>query len=537
MLLLALPLTLALVGDLCISDLDRADVAAVHAALDRRISGRRLPRIQPQLQWPLEPAADFKDFNYFVMSQQVDHDPGPGILDYNCGARTYDGHLGTDIGIYPFPWNMMDAETVTVVAAAPGKIVFHHDGEFDKNCDSPSVPANKVAIQHADGSIAWYVHLKQGSLTAKQVGDTVVAGEALGDIGSSGHSSGPHLHFEVYDADKKLIDPFHVPGGCNALNPAKWWAEQLPYHDPRVQRIMFSDAPVEESPVCGVQAVTHERASFCPSETVYLYRFFTGIDIAEPVTVTLRDPNDKTAYQSVNQLVVAKTQRWLGQYLLPPKSQPGEWTLTIQHQGIDYTRTFTVDLDGCSPLPCAAHLDCPLGQICEAGTCTSGECATDADCGPDGLCAVESHTCSPAPADTTTTATAPVDPNSTTSADLTSTGEAMGSTTSPGTTTDDLPSTGTTSTAPPVPDTTDTATASPDTPTDPGGSDTTMGHEAPISTSTSTTGDVPSSTSTGATRPDTAIDEGCNCSSEPSAPALSLITLLVALGRRRRGRW
>lgn len=160
MLTLALPLALALAGDLCMSDLDRADVAAVHAALDRRMPGEHRPRSKPMLKWPLQAAADFKDFNFFVLSQQVDHDPGPGVLDYSCGARTYDGHFGTDIGIYPFPWNMMESEMVTVVAAAPGEIVFRHDGEFDKNCDSQPVPANMLGIQHTDGSTAWYAHLK-----------------------------------------------------------------------------------------------------------------------------------------------------------------------------------------------------------------------------------------------------------------------------------------------------------------------------------------------------------------------------------------
>ena len=38
-------------------------------------------------------------------------------------------------------------------------------------------------FMHADGSIAWYGHMKSGSLTEKQ--DTVAQGEYLGIIGSS----------------------------------------------------------------------------------------------------------------------------------------------------------------------------------------------------------------------------------------------------------------------------------------------------------------------------------------------------------------
>ena len=50
---------------------------------------------------------------------------------------------------------------------------------------------------HADGSVAWYGHMKAGSLTNKAVGQTVSSGEYLGIVGSSGNSTGPHLHFGI----------------------------------------------------------------------------------------------------------------------------------------------------------------------------------------------------------------------------------------------------------------------------------------------------------------------------------------------------
>jgi murein DD-endopeptidase MepM/ murein hydrolase activator NlpD len=68
----------------------------------------------------------------------------------------------------------------------PGRITFSHDGNY-------------VAVRHADGSLGWYMHLKQGSV-AVQVDQRVRRGEKLGELGNSGMSHAPHLHFCVLDA-------------------------------------------------------------------------------------------------------------------------------------------------------------------------------------------------------------------------------------------------------------------------------------------------------------------------------------------------
>jgi hypothetical protein len=49
--------------------------------------------------WPLKKNSTFTDIYYATESNYVDHDPTTGILDWNCGARTYDGHNGTDISL------------------------------------------------------------------------------------------------------------------------------------------------------------------------------------------------------------------------------------------------------------------------------------------------------------------------------------------------------------------------------------------------------------------------------------------------------
>ncbi|GAA1152435.1 M23 family metallopeptidase [Ornithinicoccus hortensis] len=60
-----------------------------------------------------------------------------------------------------------------------------------------------VKLTLDDGTVLVYGHL---STLAVKVGDEVAAGEVLGEVGSTGRSTGAHLHFEVRVADEPL-DP------------------------------------------------------------------------------------------------------------------------------------------------------------------------------------------------------------------------------------------------------------------------------------------------------------------------------------------
>jgi murein DD-endopeptidase MepM/ murein hydrolase activator NlpD len=53
---------------------------------------------------------------------------------------------------------------------------------------------NCVMIDHGDGLVSVYAHMKSISV---KVGQNVVSGATVGYVGSTGLSTGPHLHFEI----------------------------------------------------------------------------------------------------------------------------------------------------------------------------------------------------------------------------------------------------------------------------------------------------------------------------------------------------
>lgn len=61
-----------------------------------------------------------------------------------------------------------------------------------------------VFIRHEDGSLSIYGHMSDIDVTE---GQTVHAGDVIGLSGNTGHSTAPHLHFGLKDADGEWVDP------------------------------------------------------------------------------------------------------------------------------------------------------------------------------------------------------------------------------------------------------------------------------------------------------------------------------------------
>ncbi|MCR5874431.1 M23 family metallopeptidase [Phenylobacterium sp. J426] len=106
-------------------------------------------------------------------------------LPWEEGGRL---HAGVDI----------QAESGEAVRAAADGVVVE--------AGQSSTYGRYVALKHAEGLTSFYAHLGAVSGHLRR-GMAIKAGEAVGKIGSSGVSTGPHLHFEIRDSRDRPLNP------------------------------------------------------------------------------------------------------------------------------------------------------------------------------------------------------------------------------------------------------------------------------------------------------------------------------------------
>lgn len=118
-----------------------------------------------------------------------------------------------------------------IVADAPGIVVIAVDGVPDNvpgRVNKYNMHGNFVVIDHQNGEYSLFAHLIPGSLRVRK-GMFVAAGTELGRCGNSGHSTAPHLHWQVMtDVDASYargVQPRYMPyernGGSSVDLPQK----------------------------------------------------------------------------------------------------------------------------------------------------------------------------------------------------------------------------------------------------------------------------------------------------------------------------
>ncbi|MBO6620883.1 MAG: peptidoglycan DD-metalloendopeptidase family protein [Balneola sp.] len=313
--------------------------------------------IDVRFSWPLRAESHLFDYGYHGVSNFVDLNSGypRQLKDYTCGTRTYDtdngyNHAGTDFFTWPFAWNKMDNGEVAVVAGAPGVIIYSSDGNDDRSCSFNSRNWNAVYIQHSDGSVAWYGHLKRNSLTSKRVGEEVEEGEYLGIVGSSGNSTGPHLHFELHDEDGAVVDPFK--GSCNQI-AGSLWKSQPDYYDSEINALRthssgpsFNQCPEPETP--------NYKDGFLVGEEIVTTAYYRDQLQGQNTTykiITPSETNFRSWNHASNEVPHYAASYWYWLNTLSSFAETGLWKFEAQFQGKSYSHYFTVSDPDTKPIP------------------------------------------------------------------------------------------------------------------------------------------------------------------------------------------
>ena len=121
--------------------------------------------------------------------------PASGIITSPYGPRKGGFHYGVDIG---------NKRGTPIIAAASGIVtkVVSSCSEGRSSCGGRY--GNYVVIDHPNGTSTMYAHLNSVSVS---VGTTVSQGQKIGTLGNTGRSTGPHLHFEVRNANGSTMRP------------------------------------------------------------------------------------------------------------------------------------------------------------------------------------------------------------------------------------------------------------------------------------------------------------------------------------------
>ena len=152
-----------------------------YVPLNQPVTGRMVSPDLPPLSGPENylpsGSSGFNGFKY----------PAQGTLTSGYGWRWGRMHRGIDVAA---------PVGTPIVASAPGVVEFSgwNSGGY----------GNMVDIRHPDGSKTRYAH---NSRNLVRVGQQVAQGEQIAEMGSTGYSTGPHVHFEIHLPDKGTVNP------------------------------------------------------------------------------------------------------------------------------------------------------------------------------------------------------------------------------------------------------------------------------------------------------------------------------------------
>ncbi|WP_461255929.1 peptidoglycan DD-metalloendopeptidase family protein, partial [Treponema sp. R80B11-R83G3] len=183
--------------------------------------GDNLKKISASFKVPLEVILDVND----IKSDKI----RAGDTLFIPGARMNDIDLRMSLGeTFMYPINRKDIrKNITSYYGMRkdpinGSLSFHSGIDLRANTGTPVLASldgvvsftgenwlygKHIIISHSNGYKTMYAHLNAFSVNK---GDKVTRGRKIAESGNTGHSTGPHLHFGIYDKNNKLVNPLDL---------------------------------------------------------------------------------------------------------------------------------------------------------------------------------------------------------------------------------------------------------------------------------------------------------------------------------------
>jgi murein DD-endopeptidase MepM/ murein hydrolase activator NlpD len=179
-----------------------ADIAAYEA--DAEANRDKLAQIQAELEAQIAAQAALDEMIERLLREQRDINAGVYAkgsflwpsADSKLVTSIYGMRLHPILG-YTTMHNGID------IGAAYGTDIYASDGGIVIISEYSSSYGNYVMLNHGGGRYTLYAHMSKRLV---EVDDAVSQGDVIGLVGSTGYSTGPHIHFEVY-IDEKRVDP------------------------------------------------------------------------------------------------------------------------------------------------------------------------------------------------------------------------------------------------------------------------------------------------------------------------------------------
>lgn len=167
--------------------------------------------------------------------------PAPPPPVFDCGQPVPGQMIDSPFGLRRLPWERHGRlhEGVDIAASTGERVLAVADGIVTRAGESPSY-GRYVEVEHGAGLISFYAHLGRIDGQAK-AGAFVSRGATVGRIGSSGTSTGPHLHFEIRQHGKPLNPAAFL--GQEFQTAADLPLRAAAYISPRVRIARVSEIP------------------------------------------------------------------------------------------------------------------------------------------------------------------------------------------------------------------------------------------------------------------------------------------------------